>query len=150
MWLLAYLWWRICCRNHVSSDNIRTLGWGTSKLIAGSIIIETVVAGGSYDATNSIVRVVTKLFIMVVLINNTSSVQVHDKTKSMVLAIIRMVDVMILNLLFPHIWQQDPKKTNPHYHQIMERNKIREIEVLRCVVRFVKNSKRFNKEKYCL
>ena len=56
----------------------------------------------------------------------------------------------ILNLLFPHIWQQDPKKTNPKYQQILERNKIREIEVLRCVVRFVKNSKRFQKEKYGL
>ena len=59
-------------------------------------------------------------------------------------------NINILNLLFPNIWQQDPRKTNPKYHQILKRNKIREIEVLRCVVRFVKNSKRFQKEKYGL
>ena len=54
----------------------------------------------------------------------------------------------VLNLLFPHIWQQNPRKTNPEYHQIIEKNKIREVEVLKCVVRFVTKSKRFNKEKY--
>ena len=51
-------------------------------------------------------------------------------------------------IVFPQIWQQDPTKTNPEYHQIKENNQIREVEVLKCVIRFVTRSKRFNKEKY--
>ena len=54
----------------------------------------------------------------------------------------------IKNILFPQVWQKDPIKTNPKYHEIMERNKKREVDVLKCVVRFVQHTKRFKKEKY--
>ena len=54
----------------------------------------------------------------------------------------------VMNILFPNIWQQDPIKTNPKYHEIKTRNNQREVEILKCVVQFVKNTKRFKKEKY--
>ena len=54
----------------------------------------------------------------------------------------------ILNILFPQIWQREPKKTNPHYRDIKEKNIDREIQILKCVVRFVQNTKRFKKEKF--
>ena len=53
-----------------------------------------------------------------------------------------------INILFPNVWQANPKKTNPNYHEIKENNRKREIDVLKCVVRFVQNTKRFKKEKY--
>ena len=56
----------------------------------------------------------------------------------------------VINILFPNIWQVDPKKTNPDYHEIKEKNRKREINILKCVVRFVQNTKRFKKEKYGL
>ena len=54
----------------------------------------------------------------------------------------------VINILFPHVWQANPKKTNPDYHEIKEKNRKREIDILKCVVRFVQNTKRFKKEKY--
>ena len=54
----------------------------------------------------------------------------------------------IINILFPHVWQADPKKTNPHYREIKDKNIEREIKILKCVVHFVQNTKRFKKEKY--
>ena len=54
----------------------------------------------------------------------------------------------INNLLFPNIWQQEPEKTNPNYYEIKEKNSKREVEVLKCVVRFVQQTKRFKKEKF--
>ena len=54
----------------------------------------------------------------------------------------------IINILFPNVWQQDPIKTNPKYHEIKKRNDRREVEILKCVVQFVKDTKRFKKEKY--
>ena len=56
----------------------------------------------------------------------------------------------VINILFPNIWQANPKKTNPDYHEIKEKNRKREIDILKCVVRFVRNTKRFKKEKYGL
>ena len=41
----------------------------------------------------------------------------------------------IINLLFPHVWQQDPSITNPKYHDIKKKNKKREINILKSVVR---------------
>ena len=55
-----------------------------------------------------------------------------------------------LNLLFPHIWQQDPINTDPKYKEIKEKNLNRESEILKCVVQFVKETKQFKKEKYGL
>ena len=52
-----------------------------------------------------------------------------------------------MNIFFPHTWQKDTMKTNPNYQDIMERNNKREIDVLKCVVRFVQHTKRFKKEK---
>ena len=54
----------------------------------------------------------------------------------------------VINLLFPNIWQEEPEKTNPNYHEIKEKNKRKAIEVLKCVVRFVQHTKRFKKEKF--
>ena len=54
----------------------------------------------------------------------------------------------LTNLLFPNVWQQDPKRTNPKYHEIKEKNNKREIEILKCVVKFVQHTKRFKKERY--
>ena len=54
----------------------------------------------------------------------------------------------ILNILFPQIWQREPKKTNPHYREIKEKNIDREVQILKCVVRYVQNTKRFKKEKF--
>ena len=53
-----------------------------------------------------------------------------------------------MNILFPQIWQREPKKTNPHYRDIKEKNIEREIQILKCVVRYVQNTKRFKKEKF--
>ena len=53
-----------------------------------------------------------------------------------------------LNILFPQIWQKNPNKTNPEYKEIKKKNMEREVEILKCVVRFVQNTKRFKKEKY--
>ena len=54
----------------------------------------------------------------------------------------------IINILFPHVWQQDPIITNPKYHEIKKKNKKREIGILKSVVNFVKATKRFKKEKF--
>ena len=54
----------------------------------------------------------------------------------------------LINLLFPNVWQQDPKKTNPKYYEIKEKNSKREIEVLKRVVKFVQHTKRFKKERF--
>ena len=54
----------------------------------------------------------------------------------------------IINLLFPNIWQKDPEKTDPNYYNIKERKTKREIDILKCVVRFVQHTRRFKKEKY--
>ena len=53
-----------------------------------------------------------------------------------------------INILFPQIWQDEPKKTNPKYKEIKVKNIKREVEILKCVVRFVQDTKRFKKEKY--
>ena len=54
----------------------------------------------------------------------------------------------IINILFPQIWQKQPRKTNPNFHEIKEKNLEREIKILKCVVRFVQHTRRFKKEKY--
>ena len=54
----------------------------------------------------------------------------------------------ITNILFPQCWQNQPKKTNPEYHDIKEKNLAREVKILKCVVRFVQDTKRFKKEKF--
>ena len=54
----------------------------------------------------------------------------------------------LINSIFSNVWQQDPKKTNPKYHKIKEKNSKREIEVLKCVVKFVQHTKRFKKERF--
>ena len=54
----------------------------------------------------------------------------------------------IINILFPNFWEQDPIKTNPKYQKIKKRNDSREVEILKCVVQFVKDTKHFRKEKY--
>ena len=54
----------------------------------------------------------------------------------------------VINLLFPNIWQNDPEKTNPNYYEIKEKNVKREVDVLKCVVRFVQHTRRFKKERY--
>ena len=46
------------------------------------------------------------------------------------------------------MWQDNPKRTNPHYQDIKEKNIEREVNILKCVVRFVQNTKRFKKEKF--
>ena len=53
----------------------------------------------------------------------------------------------IIHLLFPNIWQNEPEKTNPNYHEIKDKNRKREVDVLKCVVRFVQST-RFKKEKF--
>ena len=53
-------------------------------------------------------------------------------------------------MLFPHIWQEDPINTDPKYKEIKEKNLEREVEILKCVVQFVKETKRFKKERYGL
>ena len=53
-----------------------------------------------------------------------------------------------INILFPQIWQNEPSKTNPNYKEIKKKNIEREVEILKCVVRFVQCTKRFKKEKY--
>ena len=53
-----------------------------------------------------------------------------------------------INILFPQIWQNEPRKTNPDYKEILKKNNEREVEILKCVVRFVQDTKRFKKEKY--
>ena len=54
----------------------------------------------------------------------------------------------IINILFPQIWQKEPRKTNPDFHEIKEKNLEREIKILKCVVRFVQHTRRFKKEKH--
>ena len=54
----------------------------------------------------------------------------------------------IINILFPQIWQREPRKTNPDFHEIKEKNLEREIKILKCVVRFVQHTRRFKKERY--
>ena len=54
----------------------------------------------------------------------------------------------IINILFPQVWQMEPAKTNPHYRDIKEKNIEHEVKILKCVVRFVQNTKRFKKEKF--
>ena len=52
------------------------------------------------------------------------------------------------NLLFPYVWLVDPNKKDPNYQEIKNRNQYRITNVLKAVVKFVKNTKRFKKEKY--
>ena len=54
------------------------------------------------------------------------------------------------NLLFPYVWLKNPRKTNPHYKEIIEKNNDRITKILKCVCMFVKDTKRFKKEKYKL
>ena len=54
----------------------------------------------------------------------------------------------IINILFPQVWQNLPKKTNPHYREIKEKNIERQVEVLKCVVQFVQDTRRFKKERF--
>ena len=55
----------------------------------------------------------------------------------------------IINILFPQIWQNTPHKTkNPEYKEIKQKNIEREVEILKCVVRYVQDTERFKKEKY--
>ena len=42
-----------------------------------------------------------------------------------------------INILFPQIWQNEPSKTNPEYKDILKKNNEREVEILKCVERFV-------------
>ena len=58
------------------------------------------------------------------------------------------INFNIINILFPNVWQQDPINTNPKYHEIKERNQKREVAILKEVVKFVINTKRFKKEKF--
>ena len=52
------------------------------------------------------------------------------------------------NILFPLIWQRDPLKTNPDYWKIKDDNDFRCIRILKSVVNFVLDTKRFKDEKY--
>ena len=52
------------------------------------------------------------------------------------------------NILFPQCWQDEPKKTNPEYRDIKEKNLEREVKILKCAVRFVQDTKRFKKEQF--
>ena len=54
----------------------------------------------------------------------------------------------IITIIFPHIWQQDPDNTNPKYKEIMDKNLDREVGIVKSMVQFVKDSKRFKKENY--
>ena len=56
----------------------------------------------------------------------------------------------IINLLFPNVWQNDQEKTDPNYYEIKTKNAKREVEILKCVVRFVQHTRRFKKERYCI
>ena len=58
------------------------------------------------------------------------------------------INFNVINLLFPNIWQKEPKKTNPNYFDIKRKNEKRVIEILKLVVKFVKDTKRFKKEKF--
>ena len=53
-----------------------------------------------------------------------------------------------LNLLFPSIWQQNPRKTNPNFKKIKLKNNKRIIETLKIVVKFVLDTHRFKLEKF--
>ena len=55
----------------------------------------------------------------------------------------------IINILFPQVWQKIPKKTNPAFREIKEKNLEREIQIFKYVVQFVQDTRRFKKEKYC-
>ena len=52
------------------------------------------------------------------------------------------------NLLFPHVWQDIPRKSNPNYNKIKEDNERRETAILRAVVRYVQDTLRFRQERY--
>ena len=54
----------------------------------------------------------------------------------------------IENLLFPNISQQEPIKTNPHYKRIVQQNKYRITSILRAIVHYVIDTKRFKIEKF--
>ena len=51
-----------------------------------------------------------------------------------------------INLLFPHLWQLQPNQDNPNYKEILNQNIQRRVEILRLVVRFVRDTKRFNNQ----
>ena len=50
----------------------------------------------------------------------------------------------IINILFPQVWQSVPKKTNPAFSEIKEKNLEREVQILKYAVRFVQDTRRFN------
>ena len=54
----------------------------------------------------------------------------------------------VVNLLFPNIWQLDPSKTDPHYKRKIQNNMNRSILILKAVVKYVLETKRFVNEQY--
>jgi hypothetical protein len=48
------------------------------------------------------------------------------------------------NILFPHLWINSPTKEDENYKLIWKNNKWKRIKILRTVVKFVINSKRFD------
>ena len=58
------------------------------------------------------------------------------------------VNFTVDNILFPNIWQLDPMKTDPHYKRKKQNNMKRVISILKSVVKYVLETKRFKYEQY--
>ena len=54
----------------------------------------------------------------------------------------------VQNILFPSIWQQNPRKTNPNFKRIKLKNQQRITKTLKIVVKFITDSHRFKLKKY--
>ena len=52
------------------------------------------------------------------------------------------------NILFPSVWQHNPRKTNPNFKKIKRNNQYRITQTLKIIVKFVLDTQRFKYEKY--
>ena len=48
-----------------------------------------------------------------------------------------------VNMLYPHIWQTKPKRKDENYKEILEKNTRKRISILKAVIKFVIETRRF-------
>ena len=55
-------------------------------------------------------------------------------------------NITTLNMLFPHRWLPDPKKDDKKYYEKLQKNVSIRVNILKLIVQFVKNTKRFSND----
>ena len=72
--------------------------------------------------------------------------KLRNKLKNIAIFFRNQANFTVENILFPHIWQCKPKYGNKNYTELMEKNLKRRIDILKAIIEFVRETKRFKND----